>query len=66
MTKICCICNKKEKANDWTTDFIVGEHEMVTHGYCPHCFDEVMVEINDFMATDRLAENSCQCNSSVY
>ena len=59
MTLICCICNKKENDNLWTEEFILEENELVSHGYCPHCFAEVMDEIQESIG-DIWMDDSCE------
>jgi len=44
MIKVCCVCRRVQRGATWV---MAGEGrstagEQVTHGYCPHCFEEFM------------------------
>jgi hypothetical protein len=49
MTRMCCVCHKVEQGGEWRNLSIVSEDKRVTHGYCPVCFAETMVQIDDFI-----------------
>ena len=49
MTRMCCVCNKVEEGGEWRPLHMVTEDKRVTHGYCPECFAETMVQIEDFI-----------------
>lgn len=44
MTTVCCICNKTKKENSWEM-MPIPYDRLVSHGYCPGCFDVVNKEI---------------------
>lgn len=46
MMRVCCVCHKVERDGAWDSVTCFPENELVTHGYCPECFDEAMAEID--------------------
>lgn len=50
MIKVCCVCKKMQSADRWV-QATLSDSEMVTHGYCPDCFEVVMQEIEAYMST---------------
>ncbi len=60
MTKMCCVCNKVKHMDSWHDTHITGDREKVSHGYCPHCFDEVMMELHHFMSGKQLGATNQQ------
>jgi hypothetical protein len=49
MTRMCCVCHKVEQGGEWLPLHTLAEETRVTHGYCPQCFAETMVQIEDFI-----------------
>ena len=49
MTRMCCVCHKVEQGGEWRDHRMVSDDKRVTHGYCPVCFAETMVQIEDFI-----------------
>jgi hypothetical protein len=49
MTRMCCVCHKVEQGGEWRDLRMVSDDKRVTHGYCPVCFAETMVQIEDFI-----------------
>ncbi|HPA44754.1 MAG TPA: hypothetical protein PLG59_07320 [bacterium] len=46
MTTQCCKCHKVKNGNKWLKpDARTLRRELVTHTYCPSCFDETLYEI---------------------
>lgn len=46
MMRVCCVCHKVERDGSWESVACFPGNELVTHGYCPECFDEAMAEID--------------------
>jgi hypothetical protein len=51
MTRMCCVCHKVEQGGEWRSLSMVSEDKQVTHGYCPICFAETMVQIEDYIVS---------------
>lgn len=49
MTRMCCVCHKVEQGGEWRALRMVADDQRVTHGYCPVCFAETMVQIEEFI-----------------
>ncbi|GAB4332322.1 MAG: hypothetical protein Kow0089_00150 [Desulfobulbaceae bacterium] len=47
MIRVCSVCRKVEKNGQWLEE-LVGR-EVVSHGYCPVCFEEFMEEVDRYM-----------------
>ncbi len=54
MMRMCCVCNKVEQGGHWQRCPSLPEAEPVTHGYCPECFIEAMVEIEEFIGAQAI------------
>jgi hypothetical protein len=54
MTRICCRCARVEQGGRWLVKrpARVGR-EPLTHGYCPDCYQAMLVEIETRFADDR-------------
>ncbi len=65
MTKICCICQKVEADSVWCGDVKIPENARITHGYCPHCFDDVMATIMDYIDKKQYVEPVCQVDPAL-
>ncbi|MCL2790560.1 MAG: hypothetical protein FWD79_07935 [Desulfobulbus sp.] len=50
MIRECCVCHRVEQKGKWHADLIFGRHERLSHGYCPDCYDDLMVNIEEFSA----------------
>ncbi len=50
MRRICCVCQRIEQEGEWRSALFLSVDEMVTHGYCPECFDEAMAEIEELVS----------------
>lgn len=46
MMRVCCVCHAVERDGAWEPVAPFPENELVTHGYCPECFDEAMAEMD--------------------
>jgi len=44
MRMICCVCHKTKGANGWVKHFVL-QSKMVSHGYCPQCFQVTMEKV---------------------
>lgn len=53
MVTVCCVCNKS-KTNDGWINTNIEESETLSHGYCPHCANQVRKEINEYKRLHRL------------
>lgn len=51
--KVCCVCNKVEHDGSWQYINYIDEGAVASHGYCPQCFHETLVEIENFLAAGR-------------
>jgi hypothetical protein len=49
MRRICCVCQRIEQEGEWRSALFLSVDEMVTHGYCPECFDEAMAAVEELM-----------------
>lgn len=49
MRRMCCMCQRTESAGGWQLLPPPAESELVTHGYCPVCYAQVMAEIRGIM-----------------
>jgi len=49
MRRICCVCQRIEQEGEWRSALFLSVDEMVTHGYCPECFDEAMAEVEELI-----------------
>ena len=47
MMHVCCVCHRVECDGKWAPAAFLSENAVVTHGYCPDCFTEVMTEIDE-------------------
>lgn len=56
MIKVCCVCKRMQSADRWVTATL-SEKDMVTHGYCPVCFEVVMEEIEAYMSAHGTERN---------
>lgn len=55
MERICCVCRKVEQGGQWNkTPVPVGQK--VSHVYCPHCYNELLDEIERY-AMQRLGKS---------
>jgi len=45
MTKICCVCRKVEQNGDWHAEYVLSTADLLTHGYCPTCYDDAMEDL---------------------
>ncbi|WP_319550514.1 hypothetical protein [Desulfogranum marinum] len=50
--KVCCLCNRVERNGIWRYSNRFVEGAVVSHGYCPQCFQETMAEIEKMFAPD--------------
>jgi hypothetical protein len=49
MRRVCCVCQRIEQEGEWLSALFLSVDEMVTHGYCPECFDEAMAEVEELV-----------------
>lgn len=49
MRRICCVCQRIEQEGEWRSVLLLAEDELVTHGYCPECFEEAMAEVAELV-----------------
>ena len=49
MTRMCCVCHKVEQGGEWRDFHLVSDDIRVTHGYCPVCFAETMIQFEDYI-----------------
>ena len=46
MTRICCRCAQVEQGGRWlVVRTALASREPLTHGYCPNCYEAMLVEI---------------------
>jgi hypothetical protein len=44
MEKVCCRCKKNKEGDRWVSPKI-RQQQIVSYGYCPSCYQEIMVRI---------------------
>jgi len=47
MLTVCCVCKRTKKQETWDDYSGESTHELVSHGYCPDCFSELMTELSE-------------------
>ena len=47
MTTVCCKCFKTKTANGWSKA-TPQDADLLSHGYCPHCYQETIKKIYDY------------------
>ncbi len=45
LIRMCCVCHRVEQEGGWRQVSELSVDAVVSHGYCPDCFAEVMMEI---------------------
>lgn len=47
MKRVCCVCRKVEHEGQWY-EYSVATVRSVSHVYCPHCYQDLMDEIDRY------------------
>ncbi len=47
MRVVCCNCNKTKEQGQWVK-LPLGDNNMLSHGYCPKCYNEAVQAIHTF------------------
>ncbi|WP_028579755.1 hypothetical protein [Desulfogranum japonicum] len=48
MVTLCCVCGRIEQRGEWLDTSDLADNELVSHGYCPDCFNEAIQNIDRY------------------
>ncbi len=55
MRTVCCVCRRVQCKGDWLEQMLESE-VLVSHGFCPECFDKTMAQFSLAWSTERAAQ----------
>ena len=44
MEKVCCCCKRNKEGDRWIRQGVT-QKQVVSYGYCPSCYEKIMVQI---------------------
>jgi hypothetical protein len=61
---MCCVCQRIEEKRAWRY-VPIKENEQLTHGYCPECFQAVMLELQALVVLKYKGNNKAMKSGKV-
>jgi len=46
MIRECCVCRRIENDGHWIRNYLAVAHQLVSHVYCPSCFEGFMERLD--------------------